>query len=209
VKIKNIRDKKRMNSKELEQKLNTKILGKRVDYYESIDSTHLEAKRRDDSQIEDGLIIFADSQTGGIGTHSRKWYTGNDENLSFNLILLPNCNLLKIENLTVNLAKCIVLAIKELYEIETTIKEPNDVYLNQKKIAGIITESTTKGDIVKKIYIGIGINVNQSYFPGTLKEKATSLKNELGNDIDRIELFAKIIENIEEEYFKILGKVNQ
>jgi BirA family biotin operon repressor/biotin-[acetyl-CoA-carboxylase] ligase len=126
--------------------------------------------------------------------------------LSFDLILLPNCNLSKIENLTVNLAKCIACVVKELYGIEVFIKEPNDVYLNQKKIAGIITESSTTGDIVKKIYIGIGINVNQSLFPGTLKEKATSLKNELGKDIDRIEVFVRIIENIEKEYFKILER---
>ena len=66
-----------MDAKYIQDKLNTKFIGNRLDYYETIDSTHLLAKKLSINEIENGMIIFADNQTSGIGTHERKsfiWY---------------------------------------------------------------------------------------------------------------------------------------
>ena len=69
----------KMELKEIE-KANTKYLGKKVIYYEEIESTHKKAKELATSKTENGTIIIADKQTGGIGTKGRSWYTGNNRN---------------------------------------------------------------------------------------------------------------------------------
>lgn len=194
-----------MDAKYIQDKLNTKFIGNRLDYYETIDSTHLLAKKLSINEIENGMIIFADNQTSGIGTHERKWFTGDGQNLSFDMIFNTQFDIKKIENLTLTLAKCIVKTLKELYNIEAYIKKPNDVILNGKKIAGILTETVAVGNIIKKLFIGIGMNINQTYFPGSLEKLATSLKNEFGKEFDRLEVFSKFLELFEKEYFNIIN----
>ncbi|MCI8310406.1 MAG: biotin--[acetyl-CoA-carboxylase] ligase [Clostridia bacterium] len=194
-----------MDAKYIQDKLNTKFIGNRLDYYETIDSTHLLAKKLSINEIENGMIIFADNQTSGIGTHERKWFTGDGQNLSFDMIFNTQFDIKKIENLTLTLAECIVKTLKELYNIEAYIKKPNDVILNGKKIAGILTETVAVGNIIKKLFIGIGININQTYFPGSLENLATSLKNEFGKEFDRLEVFSKFLELFEKEYFNIIN----
>ena len=184
--------------------LNTKFLGRKIIYFDSIESTHIFAKKLKVRDLVDGMIILANNQTGGIGTHDRKWYTGQGMNLSFNIVLLPNCEVRKISRLTVIIAECIKRVLNDLYSIETQIKKPNDIMLNGKKMAGILTESTAIGDIVKRIYIGIGINVNQESFPGNLDLIATSLKKEYRKDFRREQILLNFLEIFEKEYEKIL-----
>lgn len=187
----------------IEKKLKTKFIGKRIDYYETLDSTHLLAKRLNKNEIENGMIILSESQTAGIGTHERKWYTDKKKNLSFNIILTPNCKMDKISKLTLKIAECIQNTLEE-YSIKTSIKKPNDIILNGKKLAGILTESTARGDIIKVIYIGIGININQVKFPGTLSNLATSLKLEFGKSFNRAEILVKFLEEFEKQYLKMI-----
>ena len=184
--------------------LHTSFIGKRIDYYETIDSTHLTAKRIEVEELQDGMIILADNQTAGIGTHERKWYTGKGKNLSFDIILIPNCDMKKFNKLTIMIAECLVKVIKELYDIDLGIKEPNDVMCNNKKLAGILTETIAMGDIVKRIYIGIGININQTEFPESLENIATSLNKEFNNEFDREEILTGFLEEFESEYLKML-----
>lgn len=132
-----------MKAEDIKNKLKTNFIGKEILYFETIDSTHLFAKRLKKQEIKDGMIIFADNQTEGIGTHDRKWFTGKSQNLSFDMVFIPNCELEKISKLTIVLAKCIENSLDALYNIKTLIKEPNDIILNGKKLAGIITGSST------------------------------------------------------------------
>lgn len=155
--------------------------------YDEIDSTQLEAKRlvekNSDSAIN-GTIIVAQNQTGGIGTHGRKWTSKKDESVTFTIILKPDCELEKIESLTIKIAECIVQVFFELYGITLNIKEPNDIVFNDKKIGGILTECRTYKNIVKYIFIGIGLNTNQITFSGELQDIATSIKKEFNIDVE-------------------------
>lgn len=184
--------------------LKTNFIGKRIDYYEIIDSTHLFAKKMNDKDIEDGMIILADNQISGIGTHERKWETESGKNLTFNLILTPYCDIQSISNLTIIVARCIVSTLNELYEIKTNIKDPNDIICNGKKLSGILTETIIMGEKVKKIFIGIGINVNQEIFPDELQNIATSLKKEFHREFSKDEILKKFLETFEIEYLKLL-----
>ena len=120
------------------------------------------------------------------------------------MILVPNCDIKKIDNLTIIIAKCIKKALEELYDIKIDIKKPNDIILNKKKLAGILTESISQGEIVKKIYIGIGINVNQEIFDIDIENIATSLKKELNKDFLKVDILKKFLEIFEKEYIKII-----
>lgn len=113
----------------------------KIEYYETIDSTHLYAKKIADSK--ENKIIIAEEQTGGIGTKGRSWYTGRGKNIALTIILHPNCKIEKLEGLTVEIATKIKEAIYELYKYKLEIKEPNDLMLNNKKICGILTEINT------------------------------------------------------------------
>ena len=117
------------------------------------------------NEIQEGEIIFAERQTDGVGTHSRKWYTGKNNNLAFSFVLYPNCNIKNLDKLTIIIAESLVQAVKELYLITLEIKKPNDIIFQGKKLCGILTEGITEGEITKKVFIGIGFNVNETIFP--------------------------------------------
>lgn len=169
--------------------------------YEELDSTQLEAKRmiKENSACH-GTIIVAKNQTKGLGTHGRKWISKKSESVTFTIIAQPDCNIKEIKNLTIDIAKCIVKVFFDLYNVKLEIKEPNDIIYSSKKIGGILTESKISGDRVKYIFIGIGLNTNQTKFTNELKEIATSIKNEFNIEVDN----SKIIEKISEEVLKML-----
>lgn len=169
--------------------------------YEELDSTQLEAKRYvQNNSACDGTIIVAKNQTRGIGTHGRKWISKKDESITFTLILEPNCEIKKLENFTLEIAECIVDAFEDLYNVVLNIKKPNDIVFNGKKIGGILTETQVLEGIVKYIFIGIGLNTNQTEFAPEIMEIATSVKKEFGIDIDN----RKVIESIVKKIKKLL-----
>ncbi len=134
----------------------------------------------------------------------RSWYTEKDKNLTFSIFLKPECNINKIEGLTILISKVIVDIIKTMYGYNLEIKYPNDVMLNGKKIGGILTESITNRKIVKQIVIGIGFNVNQEKFDEKIENIATSLKKEFGKNFDKQEILINFLSKFEVEYMKIL-----
>lgn len=115
-------------------------------------------------------------------------------------VLVPECNIQKLQNITVILAKCLAGVLKKVCDIEPEIKEPNDLFYNGKKVGGILTETVCKGEIVKKIYVGIGLNVNQEKFPGNLSEIATSLKIETGRELEKEKIIVQFLNKFEREY---------
>ena len=112
------------------------------------------------------------------------------------IILKPNCKIAQLNNLTVDIAKKIQKAIKELYGYELTIKEPNDLMLNNKKICGILTEINTIGEKINYLLISIGFNVNEENFSEETKNLATSLKKEYNKNFSIEEIIIKILENL-------------
>lgn len=186
------------------ENIKAKKLARKIEYYEEINSTHTYAKRNI-NKLVDGTVILAESQTAGKGTRERKWYTGKGKNIAITIILKPYCNIEKIKTLTIDTAILIQEAIKELYGYILEIRKPNDLILNNKKIAGILTESSTLGGELKYIILSIGFNVNEDKFDDNTKEIATSLKKEFNKDFSREEIIANIINKLDEYYIlKIL-----
>lgn len=179
------------------KKSKTKYIGKNIIFYNEIDSTQEEAKRKL-NKLSNGTIIIADKQTKGRGTKCKKWYT-NSGNIAMTIILKPRCKMEKISNLTIKIAEIMVEVICKIYKCQLEIKKPNDILLNNKKICGILTESKTIGDNVESILIGIGLNVNETKFNKELEKIATSLKKELKKELNREEIIVEFIEMFEKE----------
>lgn len=193
-----------MNIEKIKQ-VNTKIIGKEVIYYNSLESTQKEAKRLvKENCATNGAIVISSNQTNGIGTKGRVWYTNKDENITMTIVIYPNCKIYELEGLTIKIAKVIKYTIQNLYGISLEIKEPNDLILNKKKICGILTEASTYEEKVKHILIGIGFNVNQVEFNDEIENIATSLKKETGKEYIIEDIIKSIIENLEKEIEEIV-----
>ena len=153
---------------------NTKYIGKQIKYFEELESTHLYAKEIAEVKSNNGLIILVDMQTGGIGTKGRKWYTGNANNIAMTIVLNSNMKLNDLDGLTIKIAQWVQSTIKELYDYDLQIKKPNDLYLNQKKIGGILTQTSIIGEKINYLLISVGINVNETQLSEEVKNIATS-----------------------------------
>ncbi|MBR2588396.1 MAG: biotin--[Bacilli bacterium] len=159
-------------------------MGRDYFYYNEIDSTQKEIWRRiDKNEIVNGCIIRAEKQTAGKGTHGRIWYT-EENNIAFSLYVELQCNFSKIDGITTQIAEIIVSIIEQMYNIKLEIKLPNDIYINGKKLGGILTETKVKGGVAKFLVVGIGMNNAQLEFSNELNDIATSFKREFALEID-------------------------
>ena len=167
----------------------------KIQHFETIESTHTYLKENY-MNYEDETVIIADYQTGGIGTHSRTWFSSK-KNITMSILYKPTCSVDKLDNLTIDIANVLKEMIYDMYKIKLDIKYPNDLYLNGKKIAGILTTINTIGEKINYLIISIGFNVNETNFPSEIEEIATSLKKEYNNDFDKEKIVEKIIKKIE------------
>ena len=148
---------------------NTKYLGKEIIYKEEMDSTQDLAKDIAKKEFENGTLILADKQNRGRGTQGRSWVASKENNITMTKLLKKDWEIADLEGFTLKIAEAIQKAIKELYSYALTIKKPNDLLLNGKKICGILTESSVIKQKVNYVLIGIGFNVNEEIFEGELR----------------------------------------
>lgn len=186
-----------MNLNKIKQ-AKTKFLGKNILYFKEVTSTQEIAKQMAQEKLPNGSIVLTDFQTQGRGTKDRKWIASKEKNIMMTLVLYPNTNISQLEGITIKIAQSIQTAIEELYGYELTMKEPNDLLLNGKKIAGILTQSVSQKEQVTNLYIGIGFNVNEINFPEELQTIATSLRKEYHKEFEREEIIVKVFEKMEE-----------
>ena len=168
-----------------------------VYYKESTTSTMAEAKANLDSEDINGSIFITDFQSSGIGRlPGRKWLSKTGDNLMFTLAL--NKSYLGHGYVTIPLKAGLALAntISSLCNLDTKVKWPNDVVINDKKVSGILCQSNKK-----TILIGIGLNVNQVEFDDSISSNTTSLSLLTGNGFN-IEM---VLSNFLEEFHRVLN----
>jgi BirA family biotin operon repressor/biotin-[acetyl-CoA-carboxylase] ligase len=167
-----------------------------IKIYKKIGSTQEVAKKLKNPRP--WTVVVAEEQTSGYGREKRSWFSPKG-GLYFSLIL-PKSNIKDIETLSLLSAFVISKVIKDRFKIEPFIKLPNDVYLNGKKICGILTENVISGNEIKSSIIGVGLNTNIEKFPEGLKNTATSLKIELKKEIDNKEILKEFIKGLKEQF---------
>ncbi len=185
------------------QNLKTSFLGKTIIYYEKIDSTQDEIWRKiHNKTIINGTVVIANIQTRGKGTHGRVWHTDDNGNIAFSFFVEMNYNIKVLNGITIKIAKIIVDIFNNKYGIKLEIKEPNDIVFKGKKLGGILTETVLKGEIVKYLVVGIGINTNKKIFTKDIENIATSIKKEFNIEINTQEFISEFCNKFEEELLK-------
>ncbi|MFN8295616.1 MAG: biotin--[acetyl-CoA-carboxylase] ligase [Chitinophagales bacterium] len=186
---------------------NTFFTGKFLLHLPSVDSTNNYAKEfLAKSSPIDGTVILADEQFAGRGQSGTIWLADANKNLTFSIIYHTSF-LRATEQFYLNMAISLGISyalhsIIQLYNNSIIqIKWPNDIYANNKKIAGILIENTISGMNLKYSVIGIGLNVNQENFPKEIN--ATSFKTLLGKDADKNIILDTVLASIE-KYFLLL-----
>ena len=181
--------------------LGTHFIGQRVIYYASLTSTMEVAKREAQQGAAEGTVIIADEQTAGRGRVKRTWLSPKG-NIALSVILYPN--VVYLPSLIMLASLAVVHSIETITSLKPQVKWPNDVLINGRKVCGILVESDVRGDIVNYAVIGIGVNVNLrlSAFPGLLPT-ATSLSDELGGDVSRLDIIRRILVEIERLYLTL------
>ncbi len=185
---------------EILNELNTKIFGKTIFSFDTLNSTNTFAKSLSKEEVPHGTLIITEEQTAGRGRLQRNWVSPAGKNLLFSIILYPDFGIEKISLLPFAGSLAIADAIETITGLSSTCKWPNDVLINGKKVCGMLLESSLGNSVQEKIILGIGLNVNQEEFSEELKFKASSLQIESGIVINRVTLLQKILEELENRY---------
>lgn len=175
-------------------------MGHSIRYFEELASTNTYLKKLSSRDIQHGLFCLTDHQTRGRGQYERKWESEKGVNLTFSIVFTP-VETGRFHVLTLACALAIVEKLNAFLNAScAAIKWPNDIILNKKKTAGILTEAVYSGNRFDRLIIGIGLNVNQQKFSYELKEVATSVSLEKGKEINREQFLADLLNRIEYKY---------
>lgn len=191
---------------EVAKGLSTRFIGKRIEYYDSLSSTNGRAKEILTEAPAEGSIIIAEEQTGGKGRLGRSWFSPPGTGIWLSVILKPQLPPVELPKLTLVAAVALSKAIQEELNRRPPVKWPNDLYLEGRKISGILTELSGEMGRVEYLILGVGINVNQEIcdFPAELREKAASLRIITGKGVDRLSLLQAYLRFFESEYLNAL-----
>jgi BirA family transcriptional regulator, biotin operon repressor / biotin---[acetyl-CoA-carboxylase] ligase len=190
----------------------TKIVGRDIHVFQETTSTNDVIEKLARDGVREGVVVFAESQTRGRGRLGRKWVSPARKGLWFSILLRPNLRPQETTQLTVASATALRRAIFQQTRLPVEIKWPNDILINGKKVAGILTEMSAELDRVRHVIPGIGIDVNQdaSEFPAELRKIATSLKIEMGEAIPRAALATAVLHELDKDYFRVCaGKFSE
>lgn len=164
-------------------------------YLETVESTNLYSKKHI-NEIDDKTIVYTYNQTAGRGRLNRSWNNTGMDNIYASIVLKPS---LKMKDIYSNLTQylCVILAnVIDSYRVKSTIKWPNDVKVNGKKISGILAESIMSGTNLDGIVLGFGVNLNTSAeILKNINQPATSLNIEAGMAIDKEIFLQKVSED--------------
>ncbi len=170
-------------------------IGRSIIRLESVDSTNnytANCGRR--GELRHGAVIMAVEQTGGRGQMGTVWNSEAGKNLTFS-VYLERVNLsVERQFILTKIVSLSLVSLLERYGIAAQIKWPNDIFVGDEKIAGVLIENTIQGNDLKRSIVGVGLNVNQENF-GDLA--ATSFKRELGTHL-----------SLEDVLFSFIGRFN-
>jgi BirA family transcriptional regulator, biotin operon repressor / biotin---[acetyl-CoA-carboxylase] ligase len=187
---------------EIQRGLNTKRLGKKIYYLSEITSTNTHARARAEQGGAEGETVIAEKQTEGRGRMGRNWVSPPYANLYLSVILRPRLAPARAPQITLMAAVALAETVESLIGRPPEIKWPNDILVDGKKLAGILTESSCQAERVLFVILGIGINVNYSVelMPEDIRARATSLMLLKKKLVSREELVRRLLRNLDRCY---------
>lgn len=181
----------------------TEVFGqKNYFYYREIDSTNKRARTLAAEGYPEGTLIVAEKQTDGRGRRGRNWYSPSNQGIYVSVILRPVFPLKQISRVSLLAAVAVAETLEEELNLQPRIKWPNDILINNRKIAGILSEAVTDMDSIEYIVIGIGLNINNppEEFPADLRTPATSALAENDHPGSRVKVLRRLLLSLEKHY---------
>ncbi|SEV84426.1 biotin--[acetyl-CoA-carboxylase] ligase [[Clostridium] fimetarium] len=185
---------------ELGSLFETAFFGNKIYFYDEIDSTNNEAKKKAEDGAKQGTLVIAECQNGGRGRRGKKWISPSGSGIWMSFVLKPTIHPYGASMITLVAALSVVSALKNIKGLECNIKWPNDIVANGKKICGILTEMSSELDAVNYVIIGIGININSTEFDEEISDIASSVFLETGLTIKRSQVVADFAKYFEKYY---------
>jgi BirA family biotin operon repressor/biotin-[acetyl-CoA-carboxylase] ligase len=184
--------------------LGTQSFGRTILHHDRVASTNDLAHQLAMAGAFEGTLVLAEEQSSGRGRLGRTWSSERFSGIYASLILRPKIEPREAPILNLVAAVAVSRGIRDVVELETDIKWPNDVMVNGRKCCGILTEMSADLDKVQFVIAGIGINVNQKNFPPELENKASSLFLKAKKEISRIEILVSVLKRFEDLYGEFL-----
>jgi BirA family biotin operon repressor/biotin-[acetyl-CoA-carboxylase] ligase len=203
----------RLVADEMRARLGSAVIGREIVVLEQIGSTNDAILQIATPNSNEGLVLFAEHQSAGRGQRGNRWESAAAKGLWFSILLRPGIDISRSQLLTAWAAETISGAIETEFSLKTTIKLPNDVQIDGRKVAGVLVEMRAQGKAPHLAIVGIGINVNQALedFPIELRARAISLAMALGRSatgrirrgeqVDRQKFAIALLRNLDRTYF--------
>ncbi len=182
------------------------IIGRKILEYPVVESTNDRALSLAREGAEDGTVVRAEAQTKGRGQHGRRWHSPKGLGLYFSVLLRPPIIPEHTHRITIISAVAVAGAIVRHTGLKASIKWPNDICIDNKKVCGILTETESGRHHIKHAVVGIGININHTPgdLPKALTPLATSLQIASGREFDREILFQDVCAGLDKLYRKMI-----
>jgi BirA family transcriptional regulator, biotin operon repressor / biotin---[acetyl-CoA-carboxylase] ligase len=192
---------------EIARHLTTARFGRRLESFETIDSTNVHAARLAREGAAEGTLVVAERQTAGRGRLGRQWVSPARVNLYASFVLRPRLQPADAPQLALAAAVAVARALAAVAPGRVAIKWPNDCLLDGKKVAGILTEMDAEVDRIRAVVLGIGVNLNAPVraFPRALRDIATSVLLTTGTAVDRPRFAAALCATLEAVYDRVVA----
>ena len=192
----------RVSEPEIRRWLRTQTLGARMEVHDALDSTNTRAKAIAATGAPHGYLVVAESQSGGKGRMGRAFFSPEHSGVYITYVLRPKLLAERAVMITSMAAVAVARAIEALADVDVKIKWVNDLFINDRKVCGILCEASMDFESGQLEYavLGIGVNVAAMAFPEELKDIATSIENECGAHVNRSRLIAEISNQLEMLY---------
>jgi len=165
-------------------------------HFPQLDSTNLEAKRLiERGEAKHGLLITADYQTQGRGQQGKTWQSAEAQNAMLSLVLIPQDLPVKDQFMLNMIGSLGIADVVEDYGLDVKVKWPNDIYVSDKKICGILIQNFLQGSVLQYTIMGIGCNINQLEWSEDIPNP-TSLAKELGQSLSTNDLIDQIANSV-------------
>lgn len=188
-------------SLEVARFLETRVVGKEIVYRDTIDSTNALAFELAAAGCNEGLCVIAETQSSGRGRRRREWRSPHARNIYASCVLRPALHPTEVAPLTFISCLAAFDAVTAV-GLTPTLKWPNDVLVNGKKICGTLIELSAEPEVVRFAVVGVGLNVNmeESDMDGEIREKATSLFLETKKRFERTSVCGMLMGGVEKYY---------
>jgi BirA family biotin operon repressor/biotin-[acetyl-CoA-carboxylase] ligase len=183
------------------------VIGREVVVLEQTESTNDVIREMATGDWPAGLVVFAEHQTAGRGQRGNEWESAAGKGLWFSILLRPKIDIKESARLVAWAAEEIARTLEAEFAVAATVRPPNDIYVNDRKVAGVLVEMRAQPGQPHVAIVGIGLNVNHapSDFSEGVREGATSLAIVRRGRLDRHRLALTLLRRLDRTYAELFG----